>query len=131
MSTFLHTKHFSLPEAQALLSLAIPLLKEIAALKEKLDQRGFDVYRHQYFGGSGPNGDRFFPDELEHLVATAKNLEKMGIILKNFEQGLIDFPHIRSNGQEVYLCWKLGEDEIKHWHGIPEGFVGRKPLDQL
>ena len=131
MSKFLHDKHFTLEEAQITLRGVIPLLEEITALKEKLDKRGFNVYRHEYFGGSGPNGERFFPVELETLVSIARKVEEMGILLKNFESGLIDFPHIRSNGQEVYLCWRLGEDEIEFWHGIPDGFAGRKPLDEL
>jgi len=107
------------------------LVQEIVSLKQKLDARGFDIYRHQYFGGSGPNGDRFFPPEVEKLVKIAQNLHRKGIIIKSMEDGLIDFPHIRSNNQEVYLCWKFGEDDIRFWHRIEDGFAGRKPIDEL
>jgi hypothetical protein len=41
---------------------------------------------------------------------------------------LVDFPSLR-RGEKVYLCWKLGEERIGYWHGIEEGFAGRKPLD--
>ncbi len=41
----------------------------------------------------------------------------------------MDFPSLRE-GEEVYLCWKLGEERIGYWHGIEEGFAGRKPLDE-
>jgi len=41
--------------------------------------------------------------------------------------GLVDFPHLR-DGEEVHLCWKCGEDEIRHWHGLDEGYAARKPL---
>jgi len=108
-----------------------PLMDELVALKKKLDGRGFDVYRHEYFGGTGPNGERFFPPELERLVEIAKNLDKKGILIKGLDEGLIDFPHMRSNGDEVYLCWRVGESDIHSWHRTQDGFQGRRPLDEL
>ena len=104
---------------------------QMIELKKKLDERGFDVYRHQYFGGTGPNGEKFFPPELEKLVEIAKNLDDKGIIIKSLDEGLIDFPFVRSNGEEVYLCWKFGEENIEFWHRIADGFAGRKSLMEL
>ena len=131
MAEHLHDKHFTLEQAQRMLSGISAHVQEIVALKQKLDERGYDVYRHQYFGGSGPNGDRFFPPELEKLVKLAQNLHRKGIVIKSMEDGLIDFPHIRSNNQEVYLCWKFGEDDIRFWHRIEDGFAGRKSIEEL
>jgi hypothetical protein len=131
MAEYLHDKHFTLEQAQRMVSGISHLVEEIVTLKKKLDARGFDVYRHQYFGGSGPNGDRFFPPELEKLVKIAQNLHHKGIIIKSMDEGLIDFPHVRSNNQEVYLCWKFGEDDIRFWHRIEDGFAGRKPIEEL
>ncbi|MBI1807443.1 MAG: DUF2203 domain-containing protein [Ignavibacteria bacterium] len=131
MAKYLHQKHFTLDQARRMVSGISHLVEEIVTLKKKLDERGFDVYRHQYFGGSGPNGERFFPPELERLVEIAKQLDRKGIVIKGLDEGLIDFPHVRSNGEEVYLCWKLGESEINFWHLIPDGFVGRKPVSDL
>jgi len=132
MPDYLHKKHFTLNEAkETLQTTAIRLVTEIIGLKRKLTERGYDIYRHQYFGGSGPNGEREFPAELELLVKAAKELENSGVILKSIEDGLIDFPFIRSNGEEVYLCWKFGETGITFWHAIPDGFAGRKPLSEL
>ena len=128
---YLHTKHFTLEQARMMCSGITHLVEEIVTLKQKLDQRGFDIYRHQYFGGSGPNGERVFPAELERLVEIAKNLDKKGILIKGLDEGLIDFPHIRSNGEEVYLCWKVGENNIEYWHRIPDGYAGRKPVEEL
>jgi hypothetical protein len=51
--------------------------------------------------------------------------------VKSVDDGLIDFPHLRSNDEEVYLCWKLGESDIQFWHNIADGFSGRKPLKDL
>lgn len=129
--SFLHPKHFTLEQARLMIVGITPMMQELAELKKKLDERGFDVYRHQYFGGSGPNGERFFPPELERLVDIAKNLDRKGIILKSLEDGLIDFPHLRSNEQEVYLCWKLGENDVNYWHTMQDGFAGRKPINKL
>jgi hypothetical protein len=131
LAQYLHDKHFTVEQAQRMLTGISSLVQEIVSLKQKLDARGFDIYRHQYFGGSGPNGDRFFPPEVEKLVKIAQNLHRKGIIIKSMEDGLIDFPHIRSNNQEVYLCWKFGEDDIRFWHRIEDGFAGRKPIDEL
>jgi hypothetical protein len=62
-----------------------------------------------------------------NLYKSIELLEDMGIIIKSVDEGLIDFPSLRFN-EEVWLCWKIGETEIKFWHGKEEGFNGRKPL---
>ncbi len=128
---YLHRKHFTLEQARRMLTGIENLVEELVTLKHKLDSVGYDIYRHQYFGGSGPNGERFFPPELERLVSIAKMMSQKGIIIKGLDEGLIDFPYIRSNGEEVYLCWKVGEPDINFWHRIPDGFAGRRPLLEL
>jgi hypothetical protein len=61
------------------------------------------------------------------LYKQIEEFEDLGIMIKSFEEGLIDFPAKRFN-EEVWLCWKIGEDKVKFWHRKDEGFVGRKPL---
>jgi hypothetical protein len=61
------------------------------------------------------------------LYKDIEELEGVGILIKSFDEGLLDFPSKRFN-DEVWLCWKIGEDKIKFWHGKNEGFMGRKPL---
>jgi hypothetical protein len=51
-----------------------------------------------------------------------------GAIVKDLDEGLVDFPALRE-GEEILLCWRLGEDEVANWHGLEEGFAGRKQLD--
>src|SRR5947208_2722177 len=63
--------------------------------------------------------------ELEEAI---KRIQETGCVIKDLDVGLIDFPSLRG-GEEVYLCWKLGEERIGYYHGIDEGFAGRKPLD--
>ena len=62
--------------------------------------------------------------EVEKLIARFVNL---GCELKDIEQGLVDFPALRE-GREVYLCWRLGEEEVAFWHELEAGFAGRQPL---
>ncbi len=126
-----HTLHFSVEEANQLLSEMKPEIVEMSVLKHKLDDKGYDIYRHEYFGGMGPNGTGEFPEEMEKLIEIIKHISAKGILIKGINNGLIDFPYIRSNGEEVYLCWMIGEDKIKYWHRIPDGFPGRKKIDEL
>jgi hypothetical protein len=65
--------------------------------------------------------------EVSNLYKAIEQLEDMGIMIKSVDEGLLDFPSMRFN-EEVWLCWKLGETEIKFWHNKEEGFMGRKPL---
>jgi len=127
----LHSIHFSLEEANETLEELKPMIYEMSELKKTLDDKNYDVYRHEYFGGLGPNGDGSFPPEMEKLIEIIKAVSAKGVLIKGINNGLIDFPFIRNNGEEVYLCWMLGEEEIKYWHGIPDGFPGRKNIDEL
>lgn len=124
-------KHFTLEEANSALETVRPILEEIVTLKQELDEKGYDVFKHQYFGGIGPNGQKFFPTEMERLVSLVRDLSESGVELKDLDTGLIDFPHIRENGEEVFLCYRLGENQIEAWHSLASGFSGRQPLDEL
>ncbi|MBK8553070.1 MAG: DUF2203 domain-containing protein [Ignavibacteria bacterium] len=126
-----HQKHFSLSEAKNLLPQIKIFLSDIIRLKNKLDERGYDIYQHQYFGGIGPNGTGKFPEDLEELIKLIHQISEKGIIIKGIDNGLIDFPHIRNNGEEVYLCYLLGEENIDYWHRIKDGFAGRKNIEDL
>jgi len=65
--------------------------------------------------------------EADAIAACAEEINAAGAQIKSLEEGLLDFPSER-DGEEVLLCWKLGEDDIRYWHGVDEGFAGRKPL---
>jgi hypothetical protein len=131
MSEYIHKRHFTLEEAREELTKVHALAVRMMELKDDLERKGWDVYRHQYFGGRGPNGDGSFPEEMEMLVEILKGFEARGIMVKGMAEGLFDFPHIRGNGEEVYLCWKVGENDLEFWHGIDEGFPGRKRISEL
>lgn len=128
---YLHPIHFTLTEAQELLIRMLPTLKRITELKGELDQKGYDIRVLRYFGGIGTNGTKSTPDQVAELVQRYNELTTSGILLKDFNRGLIDFPAIRSNGEEVYLCYLLGEPDIRYWHRIEEGFQGRQNIETL
>lgn len=65
----------------------------------------------------------------EKMHEYEQELEKLSVELKDYYTGLIDFRHLR-DGKEVYLCWKLGEPEIGHWHELNAGFSGRQKLEE-
>ncbi|HJU73457.1 MAG TPA: DUF2203 domain-containing protein [Gemmatimonadaceae bacterium] len=59
-----------------------------------------------------------------------RELSDLGVEFKGFEEGLIDFPS-EMDGRSIYLCWKLGEPSVMHWHEIDAGFAGRKQLEMV
>ena len=56
-------------------------------------------------------------------------ISAIGVMVKDLDIGLLDFP-CEVDGRTILLCWKLGEKAITHWHGVEEGFAGRKPVDE-
>jgi hypothetical protein len=65
--------------------------------------------------------------ESEGLVGCVEELQSLGLLVKDLDQGLVDFP-ARRGEDEVLLCWRLGEEEVTFWHTLEDGFAGRKPL---
>jgi len=65
---------------------------------------------------------------MQEAKDTLGEFEAIGVLLKDLEKGLLDFPCM-VDGKTVLLCWKLGEKEIGYWHSEEDGFAGRKPLD--
>lgn len=122
--------HFTTQEANKVLPSVIKKFKNIVNMKN-------DVLRIQTEMETNPRYMSSFKDyvikkqELNSAISnfykSIEDLENMGVMIKSVEEGLLDFPSIRFN-EEVWLCWKEGETEIKFWHGKDEGFMGRKPL---
>ncbi|MDE3136401.1 MAG: DUF2203 domain-containing protein, partial [Acidobacteriota bacterium] len=68
-----------------------------------------------------------FDGATEKIQSAVEQIESVGCMVKNLDVGLIDFPG-RLNGEDVFWCWRLGEDRIRFWHRQSEGFSGRKPI---
>ena len=71
--------------------------------------------------------DEQFERESQAVARAVEGLQRIGLLVKDLDRGLVDFPALH-NGEEVLLCWQVGEDEVAYWHGVDEGFAGRKPL---
>jgi len=65
---------------------------------------------------------------ITQFYESSEILEKTGVVIKSIDQGLLDFPSKKFD-EDVWLCWKYGETEIKFWHDKDSGFTGRKPID--
>lgn len=65
---------------------------------------------------------------ITNFYKSIEDLEATGVSVKSIDQRLLDFPSLMFN-EEIWLCWKQGETEIKFWHGKDEGFNGRKPIE--
>lgn len=131
-------KHFSRDEAEGLLPKITPLLVEIQAKRRSVDSLESDLstaaMRIAVAGGAVPPYAELAKKRQEctrtlaQITESIAEIQSTGCLVKDLEQGLVDFP-CRIEGQEAFLCWKLGETRIGWWHGIEEGFAGRKPLD--
>jgi hypothetical protein len=101
-----------------------------AAIAERLEQQR---QRIQLAGGGIIDRQAWQADtrRLEQLTETVRQalgeIAEMGGVTKDVSLGLVDFLHIRA-GREVNLCWKFGEDAVRHWHGLDEGYANRRPL---
>ena len=129
-------RHFTPDEANALLDEVRPVAEALVAHRRAMAVTATRQARLvQRIAG---NGGDFDPGELHELYdqlgeeATAvarcvAGIHEVGALVKDLDRGLIDFPAQRA-GEEVLLCWQVGEDEVAYWHGVEEGYAGRKPL---
>jgi hypothetical protein len=124
-------KLFTIEEANALL----PSVREILQ-KIRRSRRRLSTYRNQAKlaaegaeqGGGGMEGGVQYANVLTNFAEEMSELETLGVQLKDFDRGLVDFPSLRE-GRVVLLCWQLGEgDELEWWHDMDAGFGGRTPL---
>jgi hypothetical protein len=70
-----------------------------------------------------------YDSNAQTLKNAMERIEELGVLVKDLDIGLVDFPTL-FRGEEVYLCWRMDESDIDHWHGVNEGFGGRKPIDK-
>ena len=124
-------KLFTIQEANALL----PSVRTIVG-KIQRAHRNVALYRDEVKkaaeaaekGGGGMSGGIEYAGALTVLTGKITELEALGVQLKDFERGLVDFPSLR-DGRVVLLCWQMGEgDELEWWHDVDAGFAGRTPL---
>lgn len=131
-------QYFTVGEATALLPQLRQLLESIRQARDQaiLKKAQVDLLWRQ-LGDGQPVLSRLAHEQkaLDGLVARlaewARELEATGCILRDVDIGLVDFPFRARGGATVFLCWRLDEPEIRFWHGVDEGYAGRKPLAEL
>ena len=125
----IHDRHFTRAEAEALLPVIEPLLLELREAKDSLtDAEAHTILADASSGNGGGAEGRQVGEAFLRVRGMLAALNEHGIVIRDIDRGLIDFPAML-DGAEAYLCWHLGEDGISHWHGVDDGFAGRRPLD--
>jgi len=127
-------KFFTVQEANSTLPLVRAIVEDITELARELTDWHDRLSRCRGEAGLSPAHQ----EEVEHsrtefdrrqgqMAEYETELEQLGVLLKDYFLGLIDFPGLL-HGRKVFLCWKLGEKEVTHWHEIQAGFAGRQKL---
>ena len=132
-------RHFTLAEARALLPTVGRLIRESVHSKGRYQQG--DNYmqdlaqRILMLGGisvdtaTAEKWKAQRDSSAQALKQSLEKIEEIGVVVKDLDVGLVDFPTLY-RGEEVYLCWRMDESDIAHWHGVHEGFAGRKEIDR-
>jgi hypothetical protein len=126
---------FTPAEANSALAEVRPLVERMVALRARLHElQGEQREVVQIIAGNG-SGYAVSEARTDEFSAAAAEFESclerlavLGVQVKDVDEGLVDFPSVR-HGEEVLLCWRPGEDAVEWWHGLEEGFGGRKPID--
>lgn len=129
-----YIKHFTVNEARSMLPALrrnlLKILDLIAEIRAYESHAGVGRTLILRGNGKGPiiTGTGQQKEDAQKRI---EEIASQGIIIKDLEPGLVDFPHYLGDDEtrEVFLCWKLGEDTIETWHEIDAGFGGRRPLD--
>ena len=124
----IHGRHFTVEEANGLLGRVEPALRSLREARDRLT----DAELHEALSEAAPaNGGgepgREVGQAFLEVRALLAELQGLGIVVRDIDRGLIDFPAIR-DGREVYLCWELDEGDVAFWHELESGFRGRRPL---
>jgi hypothetical protein len=129
-------KHFTVAEANAMLPLVRAIVQDVTELARDLKEREERLARVQH-ADAGHMVDAYreevhqvqaeFNRDQERMHEYVEELRNLGVELKDYFTGLIDFPS-RMDEREVYLCWRLGEPDVAHWHELEAGFQGRQKL---
>ena len=122
-------KLFTVEEANALLPRLRELLDQVAAHRDAIREKAPGVepiLRAAALNGGGRVGSEYGVETYK-LYLAINRIRELGVLLKDLDTGLLDFPHERE-GRVVFLCWRPPESRVGYWHEIEAGFAGRQPL---
>lgn len=118
---------YTVEEADAMLPELQETLERMREARRVIVRSGERV-RGAIAGNGGGSEGREHMDALSTLRAGVENLSDRGIVVRDVEAGLLDFPCLR-DGRPAFLCWRLGEEHVGFWHPPDTGFAGRRPLE--
>ena len=127
-----HERVFTLSEANHLIPQLNTRLTSIQQAKAVLSRTKDDIEKasaQAEYGGGSTVGHLYILG-LQQISANLQSIQELGILVKDVDLGLCDFLHLRE-GRLVYLCWKLGEQEVRWWHETTTGYKDRCPLEDL
>jgi hypothetical protein len=132
-------RYFTPEEANAALDELRPLAEEMVERRQALvtaQERRASLGAQVVTNGGDLTPSDFAEADAEleqaatELARIVERIQSEGVLIKDLDRGLLDFPALR-DGEEILLCWQLGEEQVEYWHSLEEGFAGRKPLDDV
>lgn len=128
-------KYYTVEQANAALPLLRLIVRDITVLAQSLNEQHRRLSRLQDEPEPAPEAELDAAiAEMEagqaQMRAYEQELRELNVELKDYLTGLLDFP-ARMDGRDVYLCWRLGEPEVAHWHELNAGFAGRQQLAKV
>ncbi|MBI3289148.1 MAG: DUF2203 domain-containing protein [Elusimicrobia bacterium] len=124
-------RYFTAEEADALIPELEEIFSAVAELTAQAELKAADLRRRQDAGDSDPAASAIMRSQLQFLAQGInewiQKIVDLGAMPKGVDPALVDFPG-NVDGRDIYLCWKLGEKRVTHYHGMDEGFSTRRPL---
>ena len=123
--------HFTLNQANEMLPSVIKKFQNIVNMKNEVVKIQSDLENNPKYMSTFKDyiiKKQELNTAITSFYKSIEDLEATGVSIKSIDHGLLDFPSLMFN-EEIWLCWKEGETEIKFWHGKDEGFNGRKPIE--
>ncbi|MGI0007079.1 MAG: DUF2203 domain-containing protein [Nitrosotalea sp.] len=125
--------HFTLDQANKMLPSIIEKFNNVVSMKDQVVKIQTDFETNPKYMANFKDSiikKQELNSAITSFYKSIEDLEATGVSVKSIDQGLMDFPSLMFN-EEIWLCWKQGETEIKFWHGKDEGFNGRKPIESV
>jgi len=120
---------FSVEEANALLPRLREILDDVALHRDALREKAphMEPVLRAAMGNGGGRAASEYGVEAYNLYLAIERIRALGVVLKDLDMGLLDFPHERE-GRVVFLCWHPPEERVEYWHDLDAGYAGRQPL---
>ena len=125
-----HSRHYTLEEANGTIAWVEECLVRLREAKSNLgDKEAREALSEATPTNGGGEPGKVVSEAFLDLRNALVELRERDIVLRDLDRGLVDFPSLNGESEEIYLCWEEGEPEIAFWHDLETGFAGRRPLE--